>query len=501
MERWFQALSMTSCSRLSAVCALICLSAMTHAGNNVLGTQSASEVQKHIEKVSSCLPEIVVIKSEPHPCATLSQRMVQLHVPGVSIAVIHSGAIEWARGFGVKRLGGGPVKADTLFQAGSISKSLAAMAALHQVQEHRLILDADANSELSTWHIPVSPTANGRPVTLRELLGHTAGFTVIGFDGYAANEPVPTLLQVLDGLKPANSAPIRVENEPGTQWFYSGGGYVVVQQIQVDTAKQPYPKLLHDLVLAPIGMGHSTFQQPLPSTLEPESARPYQGDGRAVRGGAHTYPEMAAAGLWTTASDLALFIMEIQQSLRGRANHVLSPELTRQMLTPGMGRWGLGLEIGGSANDPYFEHEGANAGFKSLLVAYENHGDGAVVMTNAEGGSRLELEVLGSIASEYGWADFHPVIHNVVSVAPDVLRRYVGTYQFSPNWRMTIILNGAQLRAQSSAHTSMPIFPESQTRFFSKSTDARIEFVQDARGRVSYLILHLSGPQFTGIRR
>lgn len=222
--------------------------------------------------------------------------MSQLHVLGLSVAVIHNGSIEWARGFGLKQQGGSPVASDTLFQAGSISKPVAAMAALHLVQEGELSLDAPANMQLVSWKVPESPAANGKPVTLRELLTHTGGFTVHGFPGYAANTPVPTLIQVLDGQKPANTPLIRLESEPGSKWNYSGGGYTVMQQMVLDATKEPFPKLLHDTVLGPIGMTHSTYRQPLPTDLQAEAAVPYEGDGTAVPGGAHTYPEMAAAG-------------------------------------------------------------------------------------------------------------------------------------------------------------------------------------------------------------
>lgn len=142
--------------------------------------------------------------------------------------------------------------------------------------------------------------------------------------------------------------------------------------------------------------------------MQAEAATPYDDKGSPISGGAHTYPEMAAAGLWTTPSDLVQFCEEIEQSLRGKRNRVLSQDLTRQMLTPGIGNWGLGPMIGGSAADPYFTHNGVDAGFESLFAAYENHDDGAVVMTNAQGGSRLAHEILQSIATEYSWRDFQP---------------------------------------------------------------------------------------------
>ena len=481
--------------------ALVCFAAPLGFGQTTQLPKVSPEAPQHMEKVTSCLQPMVVVKDEPTPCPTLSKRMTELHIPGVSIAVIHNGSIEWARGFGVKQSGGEPISADTLFQAGSISKPLAAMAALRLVQEKKLTLDADVNSELVSWKVPASPAANGKPVTLRELLTHTAGFTVHGFPGYAASAPVPTLIQVLNGEKPANTPPIRLESEPGSRWNYSGGGFTVMQQTVLDATKEQFPKLLHDTVLAPIGMTHSTYQQPLPADLLPEAATPYDANGTAIPGGAHTYPEMAAAGLWTTPADLAHYCMEVELSLQGKANHVLSQDLTQQMLTPGKGQWGLGLQIGGSAGDPYFSHGGVNEGFESLFVAYEHHGDGAIVMTNAQGGSRLAAEVMQSIATEYNWPDFRPVIHTQVKVDPAVLARYVGGYELAPNFSIAFTLEGDQLMAQATNQPNVPVFPESQTRFFLKVVDAQVEFFPDDKGQVAYMILHQNGKDTKGIKK
>jgi len=367
------------------------------------------DTRARVEKVKACLLPPDAVQDDPHACHTLAERMAALHVPGVSIAVVHHGVIEWAQGFGVQRDGGPPVTADTLFQAGSISKPVAAIAALRLVQQGKLSLDVDVNAELTTWKIPASTAAPGATVTLRELLTHTAGLTVHGFPGYGALAPIPTLVQVLNGEKPANTDPIRLENVPGKEWKYSGGGYTVMQQLLLDVTREPFPKLLHDTVLAPIGMTHSTYEQPLPAALQASAATPYADDGTAVAGGAHTYPEMAAAGLWTTPSDIARYMIENQHALQGKQSHVLSRELTEQMVTPGKNNWGLGLQIGGSAANPYFSHGGVNQGFESLFAAYEHNGEGAAVMTNAQGGMRLASEILRAIAVTYDWPDFRPV--------------------------------------------------------------------------------------------
>ncbi|RZU39694.1 serine hydrolase [Edaphobacter modestus] len=482
---------MNRCVTLAGVCAFLV--------GQVSAAQTVSpDVQRHIDKVVGCLHEPVMAKGDP--CISLEKRMEAMHVPGVSVAVIHDGKLEWARGFGVAKVGGPAVTAGTMFQAGSISKPVAAMAALRLVQQKKLALDEDVEKELVEWKLPSSEAAHGRPVTLRELLTHTGGTTVHGFPGYAQDAPVPTLVQVLDGEKPANTPAIRIETEPGTKWNYSGGGFTIMQATMIDAAKEPFPKLLQESVLAPMGMKHSTYEQPLPARMGP-AATPYNADGTPVAGGAHTYPEMAAAGLWTTASDLALYVMENQQSLKGKANHVLSQVMTKEMMTLGMGSWGLGVQIGGSEADRYFMHGGVNAGFEALFVGYENHGDGAVVMTNAQGGSRLAQQVMQSIAAEYGWPDFKPVVRTEVKLDRSVLEKYVGTYELGPKFSLTFTLEGDQLISQASGQPAVPVFAESETKFFTKMMNAEIDFVKDDKGEVTGMVLHQGGRDINGPRK
>jgi CubicO group peptidase (beta-lactamase class C family) len=269
----------------------------------------------------------------------------------------------------------------------------------------------------------------------------------------------------------------------------------------VDVVKEPYPKFLHDTVLAPIGMTHSTYDQPLPAVMKVDAATPYDDKGVAVAGGAHTYPEMAAAGLWTTPADLAKYILEVQQSLAGKANHVLSREMTEQMLKPGMGNWGLGVETGGSAADPYFTHGGVNEGFESLFVGYEHEGEGAVVMTNAQGGSQIAEQIMSSIAVAYGWPDLKPVERTEVKVAPTVLAKYVGTYDVAPIGNFVFTLEGDQLMGQPPGQQKGPVFPESQTKFFLKNGPAEMEFFSDDAGKVTYLKLYFQGAEIKGVKK
>lgn len=348
---------------------------------------------------------------------------MQVHkIPGVSIAVINGGELEWAGGYGVLEMESNkPVTTNTLFQACSISKPITAMAAMYLVQQGKLDLEEDVNQNLLSWKIPENEFTKDKKVTLRRLLSHTAGITASGFRGYSVDGQVPTLHQILDGAEPANSAPIRVDIIPGTQWRYSGGGYTVLQQLLIDVTGNLFPEVMHDFVLQRLEMKLSTYQQPLPINLSKQAACGHDEKGEKIDGDWFTYPEMAAAGLWTTPSDLARFAIELQKSKAGKSNRVLSVEMTDQILSGQIpdfpieevsqifGRdirnQGLGFQLEGEGRFARFSHLGGNAGYRCFMVAYSEAGQDAVVMTNSDNGFALIPEIIQSISSEYGWVD------------------------------------------------------------------------------------------------
>jgi len=336
---------------------------------------------------------------EPFPEEAMAGLLSRHRVPGVSLALIGRGAILWARGYGVCRAGGfQAVNRKTLFQAASISKPVAAAAALRMAEAGRLSLDSDVNRILRSWKVPETGFASGPPVTLRRLLSHSAGLSVWGFPGYPAGAEVPSLLQVLNGEKPANTAPVRPEGEAGQVFRYSGGGYAVVQLLMTEAAGESFPALMREWVLAPAGMRDSTFEQPLPARRAARAATGHESGGEPLEGSWHTYPEMAAAGLWTTPSDLARFAIEIRRSYLGASKGFLSPALAGEMVKRQAGEYGLGFQVP-EGRERRFRHRGGNAGYRALLEMSVDSGDGIAVMTNADSGDALIEEILAAAAS------------------------------------------------------------------------------------------------------
>ncbi|XP_055353157.1 D-alanyl-D-alanine carboxypeptidase-like [Paramacrobiotus metropolitanus] len=348
---------------------------------------------------STTTPPTLVIQDSSGQNYTVDQRLQHYNIPGLSLAVIVNRTVAWAQAYGLADTATSrPVTTETLFQAASMSKPMAAFAALHFVETGQLSLDNDINGYLNAdWLVPNSSYTTTEKVTLRRLTSHTAGLTVHGFYGYPRGNTVPTVVQVLQGTNPpANSPKVESFAVPGTKWQYSGGGYTVMQKAMVDRVGKPFPQIMNEEVFGKLGMTLSTYEQPLPAAREPEAATGYRENKVEVVGKWHTYPEMAAAGMWTTPSDYARYIIEVQNSLHGTSNKVISAAMTREMLTPGLGSYGLGPGTIGNTTD-MFEHGGANEGFRCHFMASAVAGNGYVIMTNSDDGGKIVPEVAESI--------------------------------------------------------------------------------------------------------
>jgi CubicO group peptidase (beta-lactamase class C family) len=453
---------------------------------------AGTDIEQRIRHIQEGLLPPVLVKDEPIPLSSLASRMDELHIPGVSIAVIHAGKIEWARGFGVMRIGGAPVTAESLFQAASISKPVTTLAVMRLMQTGKMGLDIDVNRYLKSWKLPVNGFTDKAPVTLRGLLTHSAGVTVHGFRGYEAGATLPTFVQILNGEPPANNPPIRVDMAPGKTWRYSGGGFVIAQQVLTDETGIAFPRLMHDLVLRPLGMMRSTYQQPLPPELLVHAATPYRSDGTPVPGGPQVYPELGAAGLWTTPSDLARFAIGIQQALSGKSTRVISAKTADDMLTPEYNQQALGLIVGGSTARKWFNHGGVNFGYRCLLWAYQD-GDGAVVMVNSDNGDELIHAIVRTIAYQYAWPDYAPPVRALVHMDPELFDRYVGAYRFPSGAIVTFWRDGTHIKSRIWGQPVFEMFPTSEREYFYKAVDARWVFSDGSDGTQSNVTLYQNG--------
>lgn len=449
------------------------------------------DVNARIARIERGLFPTTRVEGRSYVPASIEERMRVIGVPAVSVAVINGGRIEWAKAYGYadvesKR----PATTATLFQAASISKPVAAMGALRLVEDGRLFLDEDVNLKLRSWKLPTNELTTKQPVTLRLIMNHAAGTTVHGFPGYAPGTAVPTVPQLLDGVKPANTAAVRVDLQPGTRWRYSGGGTTIMQLLMTDVTGEPFPSLIKRLVLDPAGMTASTYEQPLPELRAGEAATAYRSGSRPVTGRYHTYPEMAAAGLWTTPTDLARLAIEIQRSLAGTSNKVLSREMTAAMLERGVGGHGLGPSVDFDGDSLRFGHGGANEGFRATWTAFARRGQGAVVMTNSDDGAAIAGEILQAIGREYGWPGSAPRVIKALALAPDVMRQYAGRYDLpSSTVQFTIAVEDGHVVARRPGAAPFELVP-TQTNVFAPTIDAPpFVFQRDSSGVVTTLVI------------
>jgi len=387
---------------LVAASALLLVLPSTRSGEQT--AQQNSDVAARMQRVENGIPPIPLSGTEPPLQLDLKNLMDLYKVPGLSIAVVDNFKIAWAKGYGVREAGGKePVTVHTLFQAGSISKPVAATGTLSLVERGKLSLDENVNKKLKSWQVPDNEFTTEQKVTLRRILSHSAGLTVHGFPGYEVGGPIPTLVQIFNGEPPANTAPIRVDFIPGSKFRYSGGGVTIEQQLVMDVTGKPFPQFMRETVLDKIAMSDSTYEQPLPPARAAMAATATRADGMSIPGKWHIYPEMAAAGLWTTATDLAKFGIEIALSKPGKANHVLSETTIREMLKPQIEQVGLGFFLGEYKNPEEFGHNGADEGFQALLIMFADSGKGVAIMANSDNGIAVANYLTQSVAKEYGW--------------------------------------------------------------------------------------------------
>ena len=418
----------------------------------------------------------------------LADRMKKYNINGVSIAVIHNYMIEWERGYGFADVSENrPVTEKTLFQAASISKSLNGVGVLKLVQDKILNLNTDINKYLVKWKFPYDSISNNKKITIANLLSHTAGLTISGFPGYEKGVAIPTLNQILDGEKPANTKAIRSAAEPGKSYNYSGGGITISQAIVMDVTHQPYDIYMKKNVLDPLGMTGSSYTQPPPDAKKELLATGYYADGKEVRGKYHIYPEQAAAGLWTSPADLCRYIIETQLSYQGKSSKVLSQEMTRLRLTPVLEDAALGTFVNSrvTGSYKYFNHNGGNEGFQCTAIGCRDNGEGVVIMTNSDNGSHIYEEIANAVATVYKWKDYYlPEIKKVVKIDSSLLDKYAGKYTLDGR-TVVIKKNHDELSINILGDLQWKVYFTSDSDFFIREFRGFLRFRTDKNNKVT----------------
>lgn len=455
------------------------------------------EAARHIRAVEEGLLPVVRVRGRNDGPFRLAERMALDNVPAVSVAVVADGSIEWTRAYGLADAALRRATSEsTRFQAASISKPVVAFAVLRLVDQGKLDLDRDVNDYLRSWRLPENEFTRSRPVTLRHLLSHTGSVTVSGFPGYAVGTPLPTLRQILDGEPPANTQPIRVDGSVGAAFRYAGGGTTIVHQLLEDVSGVAFPALLEDLVLGPLQMTQSAFAQPPPAALADESASAHEG-GSPIADRWHVYPELAAAGLWSTPRDLARFAVAVQNAYAGRG--LIPRTLAVDMLTPQFTPLvGLGPFLEGDGPALRFVHSGGNRGFSCRLAAYAASGRGAVVMTNAGGSGAAELisEVLNAIAATYAWPGYLAEELDLVAIDASRFEHCLGEYELPGLGTLRVWRDAERLRVNGPGGES-DLLPLSDTTFVVDGAGYRLRFDEDGGG----ISVRLGGQELRAIRR
>ncbi len=374
------------------------------------------EIKEHIERVENTIMKVqykngldITFTGEE---TNIPERMRSYKVPGVSISVINNHEVEWAKSFGTKDVRTEDVVTiDTLFEAGSTSKALTAVAVLHLVEKNLFNLDESVNNRLVTWKIPDNEYTKESKISLRHLLTHTSGINRPEGGFEVEDGKTPTLNQVLNGEPPAVNEPVKVLTFPGRKHDYSNFGYIIIQKLLEDVTGRSFPKLMKKIVFKPLEMNNSTFDYPS-EELKKRATVPHDEKGEAKKPGLHP-TAFAHGGLLTTPLDLGKYVVELMKAHDGKSRRVLSSSMAKKMLSSEfaldpketMGFTGQGLGIFIIEKDTFFAHPGVNMpGATCNMIGSVETGQGAVIMTNGLNGWWLSLEILFCIAQEYGWS-------------------------------------------------------------------------------------------------
>jgi CubicO group peptidase (beta-lactamase class C family) len=458
-------------------------------------TTYSKEVEEQIKQVQNNLAGRVKVEGEHW---NILDRMAYYKFNGVSIAVIQNYKVVWARGYGwadVKEKR--PVTENTLFQVASVSKSINSMGVLKLAQDKKIDLNTDINQYLTSWKFPYDSVSHGKKITTLNLLTHTGGITSSAPE-YVFKDTIPALIQTLNGeASPSRFVystvvPARSITEPNVKFQYSNNGIGITQLMVSDITNKPYEQYISEVVFKPLGMMHSCYTADSIKSQKQILATGYL-NGVEIPGKHVIIPTIAAGGLWTTPTDLAKFIIELQLSYQGKSNKVLSQEMAKRMLTPYIETIAPGVFLKEVNAGKYFEHSGSLPGFNSQYYGSMEGGNGVAVIVNSGSSSVFIQEIINSVATVYNWKDFYqPIYKKAISVSDSSLQKYVGVYTAAED-RFTIIVKKEDGYSLFADGTYDKMYFTNETDFFNAEFPTEKHFLKDASGNVTGYSRTLNG--------
>ena len=456
--------------------------------------EELDSIQNRIERVENSLSPLVVKNDEPF--WNLEKQMQKYNVSGLSMAVINNFKVEWYKGYGLTGNEEVPiVDKQTVFQAASMSKFVNAIAILKLIELNGLSLDEDINKYLVSWKFPYNKENYPDPITLRQLLSHTAGLSAHGFGGYKNPKNLPSITQTLEGNKPANSEKVEQIETNGKQFRYSGGGTTISQLILMENSKMSYEDFLSNNILEPLKMNHSFYSTEL-NKYPKDLAFGHKGNGKTLKNKYNIYPELAAAGLWTTPTDLSKIIIDIQLSLKDGTGKILSQQSAKELIEPTLknNNTALGVFSENQNGELYLQHSGSNRGFRGKFYFSAENGNGLVIMVNGTNTKIIE-EITRSVISVYKWKGFEPLTASEdLKINNTDLTKFIGTYTLEKR-EVNVTLKKGQLILTENGKWSSKLTALDDSKFVVDivKPQATIEFVNDSDGSVSKCILNQGG--------
>ncbi|MGS2762048.1 serine hydrolase domain-containing protein [Sinomicrobium sp. M5D2P9] len=437
-----------------------------------------------IEGIEKNLVPVHYLKGRDHK-KSIPQLMQEDKIPGVSIAFFDNGRISWQKTYGYSNLTySAKVTPNTVFNGASLSKPVTAMAALNLVEQGILALNEDVNNYLEGWKVPDNKFTEHEKVTLRRLIGHTAGFERYVQSSFFPNAGFPTITQMLAGEKPSVDPAVSVVYVPGQKQVYSNPGYSVIEKLIEDVTDKEFNAVINDLIFEPCDMPHSSFEQPVPNRLSKQMATGYSDKPEPYP--YKLFPFKAAGGIWTTPTDLAKFLLTVLEDHHSGTNVILSKKMTDSIFTKTPERLGFAKVYNDESRDILFEHWGSNSGFTCYMVASLNNKQGVVIMTNSDNGMSLMSYIVRAVAVAYNWDFLKPRVFDSIVMNEAEMNRFTGKFKGGNEVLGFEIVEGT-LHFLSETDTTSKLIPVAENKFIQSDNNTLYEFLKNRDGEIKYV--------------